>query len=82
MGHFCEEIHHLESNRALNGPNEIRLITKLYNGSNRNKITVLGHRTFADSIYACVDMDLCDFSLDEYNKCQRLVEQVEGNPRG
>ena len=61
--------------------NEIRAITKLCNGSQKNIITVFGHGVFGDSSYAYIDMELCDFSLHDYNKCKRLVGQVEGSSR-
>ena len=61
--------------------NEIRAMTKLYNERNKNIIQVLGHGKFPDSSYAFIDMELCDFSLDEYNKCTWIVAQVEGTRR-
>jgi len=55
-------------------------MTKLCDGSNKNIITVFGHGIFGDSSYAYIDMELCDFNLDDYNKWKKLVVQVEGSP--
>lgn len=54
---------------------------KLCNGSHKNIITVFHHGEFGDSSYAFIDMELCDLSLDDYNKSIWVVAKVDGTPK-
>lgn len=52
-------------------------MTKLCNGSNKNIITIFRCGRFADASYAFIDMELCDFNLDEYNKWSWIVAELQ-----
>lgn len=57
--------------------NEIRAITKLCDGTNKHIIKVLAHGEFTSMSYVFIDMELCDFDLEEYIKSIWIVSRAD-----
>ena len=59
--------------------NEIRAIRKLCNGMHKNIIEVFEIGEFPDSMYAFIDMELCDLNLEDYNKNNWMSSLIHEN---
>lgn len=64
--------------------NELRVIIKLScDGGHKNIIHVLTFGNFPDDTYAFIDMDLCDFNLEQYNNCNwKRIHAAHRIPKG
>jgi serine/threonine protein kinase len=70
---------HLHRLDNLPAQNEIRAIHKLCNEKHKNIIEVFEIGEFPDSMYAYIDMELCDFNLEDYNKNIWMTNLVHEN---
>ena len=77
---FARKLLHLF--RLESGPvrNEVRAIKKLCNGMHENVIQVFAIGELPDSSHLFIDMELCGFNLDQYNKSCWIVGAVGDNP--
>ena len=77
---FARKLVPLRSVETQTAQNEIRAIRKLCDGTHKNIIKVLDHGELVDSAYFFIDMELCDFNLDDYIKGNWVVSQVGDFP--
>jgi serine/threonine protein kinase len=76
---FARKLLHLMSLDVADVQNEIRAITKLCDGSHANIIKILRHGELPDSSHAFIDMELCDFNLEDFVKSMLCVARARAS---